>query len=76
MEEERAPCTAELILGWMEERIWAIRASWETWLLLETRALRRERVYLGLCKEHLFKTSFLDQLELPTITLSSFRGQL
>ena len=42
MEEERAPCTAELILGWMEERIWAIRASWETWLLLETRALRRE----------------------------------
>ena len=42
VEEEMAPCTAELIWGWMEERIWAMRASWEAWLLLlllETRAL-------------------------------------
>ena len=41
MEEERAPCTAELIFGWMVERIWEMRASWDNWLLLllETRPL-------------------------------------
>ena len=29
-----ALCTAEVILGWMEERICAIRASWEAAELL------------------------------------------
>ena len=46
-----ALCTAEVIFGWIEERICAIRASWEAaeLLLVDDKPLRWKECSKSLC---------------------------